>query len=71
MGRLTPRERECLSHLAGKACEPLRACDDEGLRHFLSRGPIGETAGVRVPLPLFRRSFLLTVIGRAALDQDD
>ena len=71
MGRLTPRERECLSRLAGKACEPLRDCDDAALRHLLSMGLIQETSEVRVPLPMFRRSFHLTVAGRAALDQRD
>jgi len=71
MGRLTPRERECLSHLAGKACEPRRDCDEESLRHLLSLGLIEEATEVRVPLPMFRRSFHLTVAGRAALEQGD
>jgi len=71
MNRLTSPERECLAQLAGKACEPLRDCDGAALRHLLSMGLIEETAEVRVPLPMFRRSFHLTVAGRAALTQGD
>ena len=71
MSQLTARERECLAHLAGKACEPPRNCDEEALRHLLSVGLIEEAAEVRVPLPMFRRSFHLTVAGRAALEQGD
>lgn len=71
MSRLTAPERECLAHLAGKVCEPFRDCDDEVLRRLLSLGLIEEIPEVRLPLPMLRRSFHLTVAGRAALEQGD
>lgn len=71
MSQLSSRERDCLAQLAGKTCEPLRHCDNDALLHLLALGLIEETAEVRVPLPGFRRSFQVTVAGRAALEQGE
>jgi hypothetical protein len=71
MSRLTPRERECLAQIGGRASESPRSCDDEALQRLETLGLIEESVNVTVPLPLFRRSFHLTVAGRAALDQGE
>lgn len=69
MGRLTTRERECLERLAGRAIEPPRDCDEATLGRLVALGLVKETAQVRVPLPMVRRCFHVTVAGQAALQE--
>lgn len=71
MSCLTPWERECLAQIGGRAPESSSSCDDEVLRRLETLGLIEESVNAMVPLPLLRRSFHLTVAGRAALGQDE
>jgi hypothetical protein len=71
MSRLEPQERECLARVAQLGAEGLRSCDDEIIRRLLSLRLIEETVEVRVALPMLRRCFRATVMGRAALEEGD
>jgi len=69
MSHLTPRERDCLARIGGMQSQSLGRCDDDILRRLLALGFIEESVKVMVPLPLFQRSYDLTVAGRAVLEQ--
>ena len=71
MSHLTQCERDCLARIAGMQSQRLGNCDDGILRRLLALGLIEESVKVMVPLPLFQRSYDLTVAGRAVLDQVD